>query len=99
MQVLGVVLGRNLGINDSYHVCKLLMVWARDGTRDLRSDAGGGGVNYETYPPRIWENLGTQNFPTPLGGGGGWTANHPPAHQTGAQDTSIGPVSRKFRTF
>ena len=32
MQVLGAVLGRNLGTNCSYHVCKCLMVWARDGT-------------------------------------------------------------------
>ena len=32
MQVLGLVLGRNLGINCSHHLCKLLMVWARDGT-------------------------------------------------------------------
>ena len=29
---LGVVLGTNLGTNCSHHVCKLLMVWARDGT-------------------------------------------------------------------
>ena len=28
----GVVLGRNLGTNCSHHVCKLLMVWARDVT-------------------------------------------------------------------
>ena len=28
---LGLVLGRNLGINCGYHVCKLLIVWARDG--------------------------------------------------------------------
>ena len=32
MQVLGLVLGGSLGLNCSHHVCKRLMVWARDGT-------------------------------------------------------------------
>ena len=42
MQVLGADVGKNVGINCSYNVCKLLMVWARDGTRDLFSDGAGG---------------------------------------------------------
>jgi len=32
VQVLGADVGKNVGINCSYNVCKLLMVWARDGT-------------------------------------------------------------------
>ena len=41
----------------------------------LINGRGGGGVNYETHPPRIWGNPGTQNCPTPTRVGS-CTTNH-----------------------
>ena len=51
----------------------------------------GGGMNYETHPPRFWENPGTQNCPTSRGGGGvGNPPSQPPVHKTRANFPSGG---------
>ena len=66
------------------------------------ADQEGGGMNYETHPPRIWENPGT-HCPTPTGRGGGGVGQpttHPPTHPPKQYTRhKQGPVFRKFRNF
>ena len=68
--------------------------------RGTRGGGRGGGLNYQTHPPRVWENPGTPH-PHRRGGGGGLLDSQPPtlpaSHQSSKQDTSSGPAFRYSR--